>query len=501
MRSVQDIPKITIDGIQVKEPLQLASLRVVQRLDAPAQCQLSWEAGTLDIRALEDVDIAMGTRLTVRIETQPSAIFTGEITAVEHVHQPSGGLILRVRAYDALIRLQRRQTLRTQVDVSTAELARVLADSIGLSLRSDDHGPVWPRVIPRFNHDLALLRHYARRSGLHFVAENDQLHLFPLRSDRGRALDLTLGEDLYEARLEHNVIRPMASIQILGWDVHTGEPRQSKAGSAAGMPAPAQDFSKQRSLLGSPLESEREAEVAADAALARNQSAQFLLWGVAEGNTALRPGRRVHLHGVAVGMAGPHRLTVVTHTVDAEGGYLCELSTEPEPMDEPEALPGLVLGEVCDIDDPEQRGRVQVSLASYADAITTWMLVVQLGAGADKGLVSLPEVGDQVVVALPDGDPSQGLVLGGVYDADGPPHESGRANAPGQHYPYTLATRGGQRIQLNDAEGAIRLENAAGSFLSLRPEGIVLHAAGSLVLESPGERLRLSGDRIDLQRS
>lgn len=499
MRELQKVPRITVDGARVDEPLRLASLRVVQRLDAPSQCQVSWTATTTDIRAVEAAGLSPGTRLSVHIETQPNAIFAGEIAAVEHIHQPSGALMLRVRAYDPLVRLQRKQTLQTHVDVNTAELARILADGVGMSLDASDSGPVWPRVIPRFSHDLAMLRHYSARSGLHFMARDSEMHLFTFHSEQRSPLELTLGENLYEARLERNEVRPLNGIQVHGWDIHTGQPRQSGASMGVAGSGTTQAGSEARSLFGSPLESDSQADALADAAWERYQCARVLLWGMAEGNTALQPGRRVQLHGVAAAMAGPHRLTVVTHTVDAEGGYLCELSTRLDPEDEVSPMPGMVLGEVCDIDDPEKRGRVQVALPTYADAVSTWMLVMQQGAGAGKGLVSLPEVGDQVIVAMPDGDPSRAIVLGGVYDADGPPHEPGAAGAS-QHYPYTLTTRGGQRVQLNDADGSIRLENKSGSFLSLKPDGIVLHAAGELVLESPGKRLRLSAERIDLER-
>jgi uncharacterized protein involved in type VI secretion and phage assembly len=128
------------------------------------------------------------------------------------------------------------------------------------------------------------------------------------------------------------------------------------------------------------------------------------------------------------------------------------------------------------------------------------MLVMQLGAGAGKGVVSLPEVGDQVLVALPDGDSSHGIVLGGVYGPEGPPHDARGGEAQGQHFPYTIATRGGQRVQLSDKDDSIRLENASGSFLALTPDGVVLHAAGQLTVRAPGNHLQVIGDRIDFER-
>lgn len=515
MKPLQGLPQIIVDGIPISQSLRLAQLRVVQRLDAPSQCQISWRTATMDMCALAASSIGPGASLSVRIEEEPQVMFTGEVTAVEHVHQPSGEFLLRVRAYDALARLQRRQTLTTHVDVNTAELTRVLAEAVGITVTAQATGPIWSRVMPRFKHDLALLRYYAGRSGLHFILERDALHLFALGGEAGQPLDLSLGDNLFEARVEHNAVQPVAEVQVFGWDSHTGGDRvgQSREENASGAlpgdsnaqpgmnePGSNQKLgSKTRSLFGLLAESDSETEALARAELEGNQLASLVVSGVAEGSPALGPGRSIQLDGVAAEMAGPHTLTVVTHTIDADGGYLSEFSSQPEPLDRPPAVPSLVLGEVCDIDDPEQRGRVQVTLASFGAAASNWMLVMQAGAGEGKGWVSLPEVGDQVVVALPDSDPARGLVLGGIYGADGPPHERGQTGA-GQHHPYTLATRGGQRIHLNDSDGSIRLENASGSFLSLTPDGIELHASGDMALAAPGQGLRLVSHRIDLDR-
>lgn len=519
MRETVQVPRISVDGAVVKAPLFLASLRVVQRLDAPSQCHVSWQASTLDVREIETNGIVAGGTLGVTIENNTAAaksmpqkaqrsttIFSGEITAVEHIHQPSGGLLLRVRAYDPLVRLQRRQTMRTHVDVTTAELTRALTEDLALALSCSDQGPLWPRIIPRFNHDLAMLRHYAARSGLHFTVEDNQLRLFAFSAEQNPPLELTLGKDLFEARLEQNHIRSIAELQVLGWDSHTGELRQGstfgekRALSGNEALNHKKAASEQRSLFGAPYESDREAEALARAELERQQAAELTFWGVAEGSVTLRPGHQVQLQGVAAAMVGPHWLTAVTHTVDSAGGYRSELSTTPDPVDAPPALSNIVIGEVCDIDDPEKRGRVQVALPSYAGALSTWMLVMQLGAGTGKGLISLPEVGDQVMVAIPNGDPATGIILGGIYDADGPPHEPKHSTGPAQHHPFSFTTRGGQRLQLNDAEGSVKLLNSSGSYLALTPEGIVLHAAGQLVLESPGKRMRLSAERIDLEQ-
>ncbi len=500
MRPVQAVPRVRVEGLDFGDHLYLADLRIVQRLNAPSQCEMSWKATTLDSQVLEQMAVTLGQQVIVRIDGQSTAALEGEVTGIEHVHQPSGGLTVRIRAYDGLVRLQRRQCMDTHVDVTTAELVRTLASRAGLAVETEADGPVWPRVVPRYAHDLALMRAYVARSGLHLAMVGNTLRLFAPR-EGDPALERTLGETLFEARVERNAVQPVGSVRVLGWDPHTGEPRQAQMGEGAAV-TPG-DLNAERTLLGAAVESDGEAEALAAAELGRCRATSGVLWAVAEGDVSLRPGRWLRVRGVASGLEGPYLLSTVVHTVDERSGYVCELSSRPEPLERPspdDGVPSLLVGEVCDVEDPEDRGRVQVTLDSYAEAVSTWMLVMQLGAGQDKGVITLPEVGDHVLVGLPDGDPSRGVVLGGVYRREGPPHDPDASRSSGVHRPFTLKTRGGQRIRLNDADGSIRMENAAGSYLALTEAGLTLHAVGELVIEAPGERVILGGDRIDLER-
>jgi phage baseplate assembly protein V len=58
--------------------------------------------------------------------------------------------------------------------------------------------------------------------------------------------------------------------------------------------------------------------------------------------------------------------------------------------------------------------RLRVTLDGQASA---WLPWTTLRAGGDRTWAA-PEVGEQVLVACPDGDPAQGVILGSIYQAD-----------------------------------------------------------------------------------
>ena len=107
----------------------------------------------------------VGAMLRLRVGDQPA--FSGQITAVENDYGPSRRLEVRVRGYDLLHRLRKRQPVRAHVQVSAADLARELASDLGVALTAADPGPTWRRVMQSGQSDLDLLVEVAERSGLY----------------------------------------------------------------------------------------------------------------------------------------------------------------------------------------------------------------------------------------------------------------------------------------------------------------------------------------------
>jgi phage baseplate assembly protein gpV len=152
---------------------------------------------------------------------------------------------------------------------------------------------------------------------------------------------------------------------------------------------------------------------------------------------------------------------------------------------------------VTQIDDPARLGRVRVSLPTYGNVETDWMGVLSAGAGVGKGLMTLPDIGDSVLVLFAHEDPGQGVVLGGLYGIQEPPDVGIDGGVVRR---YTLLTPGGQRIRLDDGQQTIRLENSGGSYCELSPKKVRVHAAVDLEIEAPGQHVVIRGKNIDFER-
>jgi phage baseplate assembly protein gpV len=238
-------------------------------------------------------------------------------------------------------------------------------------------------------------------------------------------------------------------------------------------------------------------ESLAQAALDHNTADAVTVNGVAWGNPRLQPGTRVAVSGVADSMAGQYVLTSVIHTIEPERGYLTQFETAPPPLLARPRGTVATLGVVTQVDDPQGLGRVRVSLPAYDDVETDWMQVLSPGAGVNKGLVALPDPGDNVLVLCVRQNPAQGLIIGGIY---GPfaPYDPGVEG--GQVRRYSLRTPGGHLIRLDDEENSLRLEHRDGSFVEMTSDTMRIHAEADLELTAPGKRIVIRGEQIDFER-
>ncbi len=506
MNSIQALPQVIFeaDGISLtgQQVRALGQVRVQQRLSLPTQFELVFRdpPGPLT----EIARLSPGTRLRGLVQGESETLFDGEVTAIEHVYEAAHGQELRVRGYDLLHRLRKRQTLQAYLQVTLFDLARELVADLGFTVEGTEQGPVWQRLIQNRPSDFDLLVELAEACGLYLYLHDSVLELLTLDGS-GMPIALILGESLFEARIEVNGDTATQSAQVNGWNplqaqTHEGTATAPRVGRdiPAGVIPTQVGGSGKRVLINPAVQDDAHASALAQAELDRRVAREVTLWGVAEGNPRLRPGAQVEIAGVAPSLQGTYVLTSVNHIIDERSGFVSEISTLPPIPHTRETRVVAAFGVVTRVDDPDNLGRIKVSLPTYGDVETEWMGVLAPGAGGRKGLVTLPDVGDHVLVIFADADPTQGIVLGGLYGTGEPP-DSGVEGGKVQR--YTLVTPGGQLIRLDDAKRLVHVEDSTGSFVELAPGKVSLHAAVDLQIEAPGQAIVIRGQTIDFEKA
>jgi phage baseplate assembly protein V len=496
--------EIKVDGapLSMRAASAFEEVRVHRRLSQPSLCELVFFVPRDPISEL--YGLRVGSALQLSMPEINASLFSGEITAVEHAYEPSHGQTIRIRCYDLLHRMRKSQPVRVHVEVTPVELARELTADLGITVEAEDDGPLSRRLLQYRQSNLDLLVDVSRRCGLYLTLRDDVLHLLTLQG-LGSSIPLELGKTLFEARLELNAEPACRSILVKGWDASRVEAHESRVdgpriGRDVSAAAPPDRFhvTGEGTLADEAFPDDLHARAVAQAELDARVAREVTLWGVAEGNVDLQPGSRVEVSGIAGNFAGTYVLTSVDHRINRRTGFVSEISTLPPHFDKQPGGAIVVWGTITSVDDPEKMGRVRAWLPAIGKIETDWMGVMAAGAGGNKGFVILPDVDDEVLVLFIGGDPSQAVVLGGLYGARGP-GDYGVEDSSIRR--YSIGTSGGQKIKLDDAGQCIRLENKGGSFMEISPEKFFLHSAVPLEIEAPGCEVVITGKSIDFRQA
>ena len=467
---------IEFDGMSLArdEAATLSRVVVRQALSTPAQCELTFTGSSAFGRLPGTLP---GASLRLGIVGMEPDLFTGDVTVVEHGYDADQAHALRVRAYDRLHRLRKRQSLRALLELTPSQLAVELVRDADLAVVTEREGPRWPRLVQTRQTDLRLLIEVTEACGLYTSVRGDELHLLTLEGS-GMPIPLELGRTLHEAQVEANAERTLRRVRALSWDPARAELIDAEAGAPGigrvvdiGADPGAVGGTGRLDLVDAGTPTDERTAALAQAELDRRAADEVVLRGIAAGDPALRPGAIVELSGVHEAFRGRYVLTEATHTIDTERGYLVELSSAAPRTQSDEPLgPSVVLGRVVGVEDPDRLGRIQVAFGALGDVESSWMQVVGVAAGSGKGLVALPDVGDLVLVVLIAGDPAQGVVLGGIHGSAGP-YDAGVEGASVKR--YSLATTGGHRLRFDDENGLVQLEDTSGGIVEMADHRII----------------------------
>jgi uncharacterized protein involved in type VI secretion and phage assembly len=119
-------------------------------------------------------------------------------------------------------------------------------------------------------------------------------------------------------------------------------------------------------------------------------------------------------------------------------------------------MPGLVEALVVDNVDPDQLGRVKLKFPLLPETPESfWARLVMPMAGRERGWMTIPEIGDEVLVAFVHGDINNAIVIGALYNGvDTPPY----ANEDGDNNLRVFQSRSGHRLTFDDTDGDERVE-------------------------------------------
>lgn len=543
--------KVEVDGQPLDGAVETSLVRVVvdDHLHLPDTFEITFQE-TADMTVAETARLRVGCAVKVSTsalgEGTTSLLVSGEVTALEGVYREGKAPLLVARGYDHAHRLSRGRSSATFENVKYSDVARTIASQVGLDVGTiDDSGRVHEHVGQTGQTDWEFLKGLSREVGFEVAVVEGKLEF---RRPREAAdapeggdfsstdpLQLVFGQDLLEFRPRVTSSGQVSSVEVRGWDPAT---KQAIVGTAPAGTTAAQLQDDPGSLagrFGSPVmiveggyPSQAGADRAATALAEQVGSAFAEASGIARGNPRVKAGVAVSVSQVAAPFAGRYTLTHTRHTYDPENGYRTHFVASGRQDRSLMGLvtgaaagtaggggggggagsgssSGVVVGIVTDNDDPQHLGRVKLRFPSLsADYVSHWARVAAPGNGASRGMVWIPEVEDEVLVAFESGDRQRPFVLGGLWNgSDAPPPievDNGKLNR------RLFVSRDGNQVYMWDkpdnsslgmqtaGEEVVLVLSRTDKELSGTSEGkIVLTATSDIEINATG-KVKISGD-------
>jgi uncharacterized protein involved in type VI secretion and phage assembly len=424
---------------------QLLEARVDLHLRLPDRCSLRFADPELDL--IDGSSFALGAELEVLFTapggTSPVSIFNGLVASLEpelEHHEAT----LAVRAYDRSHMLSGARNTKAYEQMSYGSIARSLAGNGGLSAGTiDDTGSPVKFVQQSNETDWEFLWRLADEIGFEVHVSEEKLHFRKAGTGgSGAPVRLAWGDQLLAFRPRATAVQQAKSVTVRGWDPATAQPIEvtetpSPTGAAIGLKR-----SDAVSALGGgsmtvadqPIGTSAQATALARSVAGRLGEAFVEVEGTAVGNPALRAGAKISVEQVGARFGGTYTLSSASHVLRSGRGYETSFAVSGRTarsmldlVSARNARPwrhSVVVGLVTNNDDPDALGRVRVRYPVLgSDHEGWWARVTAPAAGARRGLLMVPQVGDEVLVAFEHDDEERPYVLGSVWNGTAKPQE------------------------------------------------------------------------------
>lgn len=509
----------------------LVELRVRRAVRTIGRCTMRFVDPGYTLAQASKLKVGTAVRVSAKgVEqgAQAVVVFEGKVTSVGVEHRDGGQPELYAVAEDLAFELSRASRATTFLNVPASQIVEKVVQAAGARASVTATTAVLEYTL-QTDTDLAFVDELCRRNGMDWEVDGQTFRAWELPDGSGTAtVGLAVGDTLRDFSARVHADAP-STVRVRGWD-HlrkaelVGDADTSRPTVPNGLAelAPTSGLPAARVLdaQAGPVD---QSDAVALAKVVGRLAGAVLARGRCEITPALRPGVLAAVRDAGPA-SGTYYVREVEHTYRPAGFHTSFVAGDREPatFGAPVAVEarssfthqGLVVGLVSAIDkDPKAAGRVKVSLPGLDSTIESqWARVAVLGGGADRGMVFLPEVGDEVLVGFENGDVRRPVVLGGLFGGKAMIPSGLVADGAVSH--RTLMSRLGHVVELADgstdatqhirlalAGGAVRLRLGKDKADLTLPDGVPLTiASGSSSIKLDGHgAITLSGTTISIK--
>ena len=521
---------VTSNGKRIADTIQLHSVAIRHAVNAIPSARLVFIDGDVAEKdfILSNQDIFVpGAEISISAgyDSKEEKLFEGIV--VKHGLKITGENFARlvVECQDKAARMTIGRMNANFIDHKDSDIISSLIRSHGLTADVAATKSTFRELVQYgcTDWDFALAR--AEVNGFLVIVNDGKVSARPPQTDAAAGLTVTYGENLMEFHADVDARSQLSSVTSVAWDPRTQSVVESAAARPESLTGQGDLRPAQLAAVAGPSKFTIRTSAPKDKdVLATWAKAQQVKAGLArirgrmkfQGSAKARVGELIELAGVGNRFNGEVLVTEVRHDI-SDGNWITEVEFGLAPgwfVERPDvaapaasnwlpAVSGLQIGIVRKLDaDPEGESRVQVSVpVMQAVQDTVWARLMNFYGSSGFGAFFVPEIGDEVVLAYFNGDPSHPVILGSLYSsARRPPYESSAENNTkaivtrckskiefdDNRKIVTVTTPGHNRVVLSDDGKSILLQDQNGNKVELGTGGITLDSPKDIRISAKG---------------
>ncbi len=518
---------LTSNGKVVSGKLQVLSLTIsteLNRIPAALITVLDGEASRQTFAASNAPDFAPGAELEIALGHQgkDDTVFKG-IVIRHSIKVRTHASVMVVEARDKAARMTTHPRSRYFHDMKDSAVIEELLRSHQLDGDVAATGVQHEQLVQYRCTDWDFMLCRADVNGLVCIVEDGKVRVAKPDGSKARSMVLAYGNGIKDLDCEIDARDQFVGVSAVGWNpadqtlvpgVVADDPPVPRVGNLSAEALAGVTGSKPLELCHGGRDTEAELRAWANANLLKQRLGKVRGVARIEGNANVKPGHWVELQGAGERFEGKLLVSGVRHELqNGTWDTVVQLGLAPrafaERFDVAERAAGSMLapvhglqfGVVTQIEkDPRGEDRIMVRVpAIHASDDGSWARLATADAGAGRGTVLRPEIGDEVVVGFVNADPRCAVVLGSLpssahaspippsdkNDQKGLKSRSGiRVLIDDDKKSLLLETPGGNSIRISDDDQGITIKDQNGNKLVMGSQGIQIESAKDLALKA-----------------
>ncbi len=503
--------QVLLNGKALPATTPLIDISITDQLDDIPHARITLgdaSSGRLAFPLSASENLTPGTKVEIRAgfgRARAQSLFQGIITGTGFELGKSNEATLSVTCHASAIRLTRSRTATVFQDMSDADIMTHLITTAGLTADIADTTVTRTSHLPHGTSDWEALKHLAARNGHVLRIQDDRIVSAPPDLKTEAPLVVTAGQDILSYQSSFDATALLSSTTATSWDSKSGTLRSHTARS---LPASKWGARKLAELATAQGEAAPQITLAADTDQADLKTTATMRMAQATlsahqgtcsftGSSLAQAGTLLQLKGLGKAETGSAYISTVSHHI-ADGTWTTTtdlgMTAHPATQSQPDPdLTGTALQiALVTAITPDPQGLMRIEIHLPTSGATLWARMAQPYASDGAGFQTLPEIGDEVVVAGLQSDSGSPVILGAMHSPSRPRPEPAEADNTGK----LLRTRSGLELRFDDDDTSIALKTPDGRKLVLDDTRILLEDDhGNRIEMSATSGITLSSDR------